>query len=595
MTNVFLNFHETLHMYERKMFSQDGVSTSDVIELAEKYDGVHRETLAVENHIDLRQCFSSISSILSSWAHSNAVVSSEQLRHLVEIKSALVIMYLAGFDPKQEILLRGYNKDNGYKQNLTKILLLISINNITQDLYRAFLRIEPDTAYYIACSWLMEKCQVTKNARVYHQKLVDGFDKYKDVKVEPEFFVRLSNVYMYTSYSNSVGKDEIKSTICHQISNTIYRYNPIKDVSTSRNKLRSKPTILIIHEKFANNHVMMRCYLRTIAHLEEKFDLIHLAFAPKNYDQLHKEASSIITVDGNFRIAIKKIKEIDPDIILYPSLGMHPLPMMLSTLRLAPIQLQLFGHPSSSFSKEIDGSWLNTLNFDTAGPEKCTKNVAYEGGIPIDINSLNFEYHMSNRPASQLNEKLNVVVNGKSMKLSPRFIEFLGTINWPNDVQLNFFPAERGIYFAITESLIKKYFPKARIYPTTDYDDYIKNLAIQDCAICPFPFGNTNCIIDSLKIGLPTFVLKGNEICSAAEYELLNFCDLGDFVLSSQEEMAAALTNFLHNKKLRLSLTEKFQTNANHYLTTNNVAKAQRIRAQSWSNWITNHIVEYKI
>jgi hypothetical protein len=234
------------------------------------------------------------------------------------------------------------------------------------------------------------------------------------------------------------------------------------------------------------------------------------------------------------------------------------------------------------------------MNFDTLGPEKCTKNVAYEGGIPFDINSLNFEYHMSNRPASQLNEKLNVVVNGKSMKLSPRFIEFLGTINWPDDVQLNFFPAERGIYFAITESLIKKYFPKARVYPTTDYPDYIKNLAIQDCAICPFPFGNTNGIIDSLKIGLPTFVLKGKEICSSAEYELLNFCDLGDFVFSSQEEMAAALTSFLYKKKLRLSLTENFQKNANYYLTKNDISKAQRIRAESWSDWITNHIVEYE-
>jgi len=64
-------------------------------------------------------------------------------------------------------------------------------------------------------------------------------------------------------------------------------------------------------------------------------------------------------------------------------------------------------------------------------------------------------------------------------------------------------------------------------------------------------------------------------------------------VSNSPREMAASITDFLKNKKLRLSLTENFQTNANYYLTANNVAKAQRVRAESWLDWIKNHIVEY--
>jgi len=575
------------------MFSVDGIATSDIIDLAVKFDELHVHSEPIEKYIDPRQSFSSLTTILASWAHSNARVDCDQLRYLTKIKSVLVTMYLTGFDPKQEILLRGYDEKNDYKQNLTKILLLLSINNITKDLYRAFLSIEVETSYYFACAWLMERCQMTLNARVYHQKLVDLFHQYKDVKIEPEYFSRLSQAYMFTSYSNSAGKDQIKATISDQIANTIYRYNSIDNVSTSRKQIRSKPVILIIHEKFSNNHVMMRCYLRTLENLNKNFDIVHLAAGGGEYDQLEQETSKIVTANHNFRTAIDCIRSIDPDVILYPSLGMHTLPVMLSTLRLAPIQLQLFGHPSSSHSREIDGSWLNTTNFKTTGPEKCMQTTFYEGGIPVDYSSLKFEYSILNRPSSDLNDKLNVVINGKSMKLSPRFMDFLNTIAWPDDVQLNFFPGERGIHHVIVKNFIKKQFPNANVYPLTNYADYMKNLSIQDCAICPFPFGNTNGILDSLKIGLPTFVLKGNEICSAAEYELLNYFDLGEFVSNSPREMAASITDFLKNKKLRLSLTENFQTNANYYLTANNVAKAQRVRAESWLDWIKNHIVEY--
>ena len=593
LKNFVLDFKKALSINEKKVFSREGASTSDIIDLALKFDALSRQRLQIETHLDLKHCFSSLTTILAFWAHSNARVDPEQLRHLTEIKPVLVRMYLTGFDPKQEILLRGYDKKNDYKQNLTKILLLLSINNISKDLYRAFLSLETETAYYFASAWLMERCQMTLNARVYHQKLIDNFHKYKEVRIEPNYFEDISVAYMFTSYSNSTGKDEIKGTISDQIANTIYRYNKKDNVSTSRKTIRNTPTILIIHEKFSNTHVMMRCFLRPLEYLKKKFEIVHLAAGSDAYDQLEKDCSKIVSANHNFRTAIDYIRDIDPDVILYPSLGMHPLPIMLSTLRLAPIQLQLFGHPSSSHSREIDGSLITSTKFHTTGPEKCTQTAPFMGGIDIEYNSLNFEYCIPNRPASDLNDKLNVAINGKSMKLSPRFIEFLSTINWPENVQLNFFPGERGIHHAIVENFIKKYFRNAKVYSLTDYADYMKNLAIQDCAICPFPFGNTNGIIDSMKIGLPTFVLKGEELCSMPEYELLNFFCLEEFVSNTQEEMAESIVNFLSNKTLRQSLSEKFQKNASFYLTNNDVSKAQKIRGETWSQWITCHILDY--
>ena len=61
-------------------------------------------------------------------------------------------------------------------------------------------------------------------------------------------------------------------------------------------------------------------------------------------------------------------RELRPDIIYYPSIGLSPLAVPLSNLRLAPLQLAAAGHPATTHAPGIDAMLVEE---DTLGDAAC--------------------------------------------------------------------------------------------------------------------------------------------------------------------------------------------------------------------------------
>ena len=590
MLHTFEKFDNILQEYEVLIAAKKTIDTDKIIDIVAEFEELYRSLdLKLMRLRGFNAC-TRISIILSYWVNSNSELSVDELNRLLKLKNLLVSIYLSGFDADQKILKRSYDPKNNYKQNLTKLLLLISINNLNQELFSAYLKIPEKHAFNFSVAWIGERLQMTKAARVYNQKLINNFERFKNLEIEPEDFQALCITYMYTTYSNSVGKDNIKSTINELISNTIKRYNSHDKITTSKKSFSEKLRLLIVHEKFSQNHVMVRCFLGVFNSLMTNVELIHVSCEDQFVQDKNNKISTIASCNGNFKTAIKIVKEADPDIILYPSLGMHPVAIMLSGLRLAPLQLQLFGHPSPSFSKEIDGSFLNSINVQSQGPEKCTQKIAFRGGVEIEMETGVYGFNRKHTPISDVNGKTSICVNGKSMKLSPAFMEFLSKILWPDNIQINFFPGEQGCDFIKTENLIRQFFPTCIVHPLAHYSEYLVNLSTQDLAICPFPFGNTNGIVDSIKIGLPTFALKGKDICSAGEMELLITAGLEEFLFDTEHEMNVAIAKFLSEDEYKRDMTDLFRRKSHEFLIKNDPFKAREIRSQDWLDWIETHV-----
>lgn len=590
MLDTFEKFDNKLQEYEVLIAAKKIINTDTIIDIVDDFEGLYRSLdLKLMRLRGFNAC-TRISIILSYWVNSDSEVSVDELNRLLKLKNLLVSIYLSGFDADQKILKRSYDQKNNYKQNLTKLLLLISINNLNQELFSAYLKIPEKHAFKFSVAWIGERSQMTKAARVYNQKLINSFERFENLEIEPEDFGALCIAYMFTTYSNSVGKDDIKATINKLISNTIKRYNSHDEITTSKKSFSEKLRLLIVHEKFAHNHVMVRCFLDVLNSLNTDIEVIHVSCEDQFVQDSNDKIPTTASCKGNFRTAINIVKEGDPDIILYPSLGMHPIAIMLSGLRLAPLQLQLFGHPSPSFSKEIDGSFLNSLNFLSHGPEKCTQKMAFKGGVEIETETGVYGFSRQHQPISDVNGKTNICINGKTMKLSPAFMEFLSKILWPDNIQMNFFPAEQGCDFIKTENLIRQFFPSCIVHPLAHYSEYLVNLSTQDLAICPFPFGNTNGIVDSIKIGLPTFALRGKDICSSGEMELLITAGLEEFLFDTEHKMNVAIAKFLSEDEYKRDMTDLFRRKSHEFMKKNDPLKAREIRSQDWLDWIEAHV-----
>lgn len=570
------------------------ICTDEIIRILQLYEEFHHKIDLYAGFVRWVEYSSTLTSILNRWANSNSPVAPDQLTKLLYLKTAMASAYLTGQDIEQRRLLRNYDPENKYKQNFTKLLLLSSINNLNQELFSGFLSAPDDVAFYLAIGWLSERAQMTKNAAIYHQKIVDNFNRFHNLDIELEFIPNISKAYMYTTYSSSVGKDKIKNVMHQLIATAIKSKSDNSAIGFAPSALRKNPRILVIHENLSDTHVMMRCYLGVFCRLDETFDMFHLTWNEDGHESIQAKLRNISITEENLTSIVAEIRNIKPDIILYPSIGMSTLAISLSSLRLAPIQLQLFGHPSSSNSPVIDGSKYNSFNFQNTGNEKFTTNQAFLKGIHLPFALKPIDSNLACQPRSVNSGPLSVGFNSIVMKLGPEFMEFLSQISWPENCKFNFFPAELGGRQLLSSNLIKRFFPTAQVHPVVEYEVFMQQLASQDVTICTFPFGNSNGMLDCLRLGLPTFVLKGKDVCSGPEYELLSACGLQDFIFPDKIELKKALETFLFDTDWRLQKQTQFRKIARDYISTNNIQQALDYELETMSSWFQSSIQDFK-
>lgn len=596
MEEKIAQFKKTLFELEKEYISHSNVPTDMVISLVATFKEFYRYLDLKASRSRWDEYTSSLTNILLKWAHSNSDITEVEFKYLLENKCILTSMYMAGFDTRQRRLVENFYPTNNFTKNLTKILLLISLNNLNSKFFVAYQNAPDNVAFQLAVSWLSERCITTKSGKVYHQKIISGFDRFKEVSVDPDFYNWVAKAYMYTTYSNSVKKDSIKQLFHELISKQLYQEGDKNILSFNRQNIRKRPRLVIIHEYFSDSHVMTRIYQETLKSLEAEFDVYNLSWSNEPCSKITKRLKKVVKTKPNLTSIIGKLKQISPDILFYPSIGMHALVIALSSLRLAPIQLQGFGHPSSSHSPFIDGSIHGSSEFKNSGKEQYFTYEGYKQGIhlPFTLKEINVSKNYC-RQAIVDSSKLNVGINAKVMKLCPDFISFLSSIDWGQNATLNFFPAETGTEFLICEKLLHEQFPTSVVHHMEDYEVFMQQLSEQDLAVCPFPFGNTNGILDTMFLGLPTFALKGFEVCSSSEFQLLNTVGASFCTFSTKAEMALAIEQFVHDKRYRNTVVKDFRRLTGKYIKRNNRMTAQRYEAENFKKWIKQHLINYDL
>ena len=147
-------------------------------------------------------------------------------------------------------------------------------------------------------------------------------------------------------------------------------------------------------------------------------------------------------------------------------------------------------------------------------------------------------------PAQKANKPhIDIVIPSSVMKLNFVFLSLLKKIkeNTTKNIRFHFFPNVVGIAFASAEDSIKQVIPDSIVYPRMSYSDYLSTLATADLHFGPFPFNNTNGNVDSLTVGLPTLVLRGDPktvgVEGIADASLLEAAGAPDELIADNLEM----------------------------------------------------------
>src|SRR5690606_12144059 len=119
----------------------------------------------------------------------------------------------------------------------------------------------------------------------------------------------------------------------------------------------ARPVVVVLAEVYDASHAMHRVFGADIGSLKERFDTVLMTANGKIDHRLEPFFSCLDATpfdSGNPRLFRDAVLAHRPDIVYFPSVGMRFMSILMSNIRLAPVQIVTFGHPATTHSRYID-------------------------------------------------------------------------------------------------------------------------------------------------------------------------------------------------------------------------------------------------
>ena len=475
--------------------------------------------------------------------HPNITVGMEGLVALTRRKQTIAYIFSAsGYRTMQHLvdLVKDHTDDGKTTINVARgavLLVFIGLDDVPDGLMDIALRQQPKVLLHLVLGWLNQRAVLTAQGEKNRSKLLTSGHLLEACEIQDADIAPLINAWMYSTYASEPKKHDIKLWLNKLL---------VKRMATAgitpapvTHSIKSRPKILVIHERFIAKHAMYRCYAPLIAQLGERFDTVAMAEAgmiDEASDALFDEVIRLPNPRPSIAALAQLVQEQKPDMIYYPSLGMCHWTVMLAALRLAPIQVMTHGHPATSMMPTIDYAYIFCVegeNLDQINSERViTSSPAIlcqaHTELPEDLPEL--------VPPSE--REVRIAVNSKVMKLSSRLLNICKRIEREAQVpvRFSFFPGERFSYMDGLEAAIKKELPSATVMPYTDYDQFLQAMCKCDMALAAFPFGNTNSTVDTCLLGLPTVAHFGPETPAQTDALIMKTAGLPDWLICDTDE-----------------------------------------------------------
>ena len=338
----------------------------------------------------------------------------------------------------------------------------------------------------------------------------------------------LHHAYMFCSYADTPRRHAIKRDLNVLIRRKLDQL-ALTDLPTAipgsapqparqRQRQRKKPLMVVVLEWFGGTHSIYRTHSRTIEAAREHFEVVAFGFGSATDFAGHAIFDRFIELEqpdylGECLKTIRDFAEAEqPDVLYMPSVGMFVLTLFMSNLRIAPLQIAALGHPATTHSDKID---YISVEEDYVGDPACFSERLLT--LPTDGQPY--------RPSCALpvitprvperRETIQIVVTASAMKVNPGFLDACRQIQARASVSVEFhFMAGviAGLPLQHMRRFVSHAVPGASVHGSHDYVSYLARVDQSDLFLSPFPFGNTNGIVDAFTLGVPGVCKTGPEV-----------------------------------------------------------------------------------
>ncbi|MDO4698022.1 MAG: adhesin [Pasteurellaceae bacterium] len=403
------------------------------------------------------------------------------------------------------------------------------------------------------------------------------------------------DVYMHCSYDIAKNKHDVKKALNQVIRRYLLRSGwEDRDVSTIGQK-NGKPVMIVMLEHFHNSHSIYRTHSTSIIAAKEKFHVVGLGHPNIDeagkaiFDEYHDLGASTV-MDRMFKAKVI-CDAVEPAVFYMPSIGMDLHTIFASNTRLAPIQAVALGHPATTHSEFIE---YVIVEDDYVGSEACFSErllrlpkdaLPY---VPSAFAPNNVEYRLRPEP-----EVVQIGIAATTMKLNPYFLEALKVIRDRAKIPVHFhflIGQSIGISHPYISRFIKSYLgDSASAYPHTPYQEYLAILHQCDMVLNPFPFGNTNGIIDMVTLGLAGVCKTGDEVHEHIDEGLFKRLGLPEWLITNNvDEYVDCAIRLIENHQERLAIRQ-------HIIENNGLSTLFSGRPELMSEALMQKVEEWQL
>ncbi len=350
--------------------------------------------------------------------------------------------------------------------------------------------------------------------------------------------------YMHCSYSDLPNRHALKRGISTLVRKKLGELGLLADeahvghAAPQVQQDERKPLMIVVLEWFNGGHSIYRTHSRTMLAARERFEVVAFGEA-QHVDETgraifdrfipfeHPEyVGEIVRQVQNFA------REHPPAVLYMPSVGMFPHTIFMTNVRVAPLQIAALGHPATMHAECID---YVSVEEDFVGDPACFSEKLMrlpKDGQPYVPSKLLTDITPS---VPERGEFVNIAVTASAMKLNPRFLaacrRVIETAGIP--VRFHFMTSwAEGLDIAYVRRLVQAALPRENVlvYGGMGYASYLKVINAMDMFVSPFPFGNTNGIVDALTLGLPGVNLCGPEVFEHIDSGLFGRAGMPDWL-----------------------------------------------------------------
>ena len=408
------------------------------------------------------------------------------------------------------------------------------------------------------------------------------------------------DVYMHCSYDIAENKHWVKKAL-----NQVIRRHLLQGGWTDRDVTKlgerdGKPVMVVLLEHFHSSHSIYRTHSTSMIAARERFHLIGVgneavdAAGQAVFDEFHLLKGDNIFSKLN---ELKEICEKNGAAVLYmPSIGMDLTTIFASNTRLAPIQVIALGHPATTHSDFIE---YVIVEDDYVGSEKCFSEQLLRlpkdalPYVPSALAPQHVEYRLRENP-----EVVNIGIASTTMKLNPYFLAALKAIRDRANVKVHFHFAlgqSSGVTHPYVERFIKYYLGNdATAHLHAPYDQYLRILHNCDMMVNPFPFGNTNGIIDMVTLGLVGICKTGAEVHEHIDEGLFKRLGLPEWLIANTvDEYVERAIRLAENHQERLELRRHIiENNGLQTLFTGDPSPMGKVLLEKFEEWKAANLAE---